>query len=215
MRRVGAISPRHRPTIDLISDMASWSSLLFGAQARPPKRKCLASTLPAPCRRRRRYRRVAADRRRGSCRPLLPPGGGGRRESILFSLFTLFLATTGLAHFASAFALWMPDPSLESALNAASAVLALITAIVFWRWCRLVAAPVARPARSRDRRPSANPGRAEGSPSETRRARRSAHQGIGRSPSSASRSRFEARRSRCSARIATCAMSGCTIHRPG
>jgi PAS domain S-box-containing protein len=73
-------------------------------------------------------------------------GEGSRRERILLSLFTLFLVTTGLAHFASAFALWIPDPRLEGVLNAASAVFALITAIVFWQ---LLPSLLTRPSRGR------------------------------------------------------------------
>ena len=86
-------------------------------------------------------------------------GEGSRRERILLSLFTLFLATAGLAHFASAFALWMPDPRLEGVLNAASAAFALITAIVFWQLLpSLLDASVARSAGGRDRRASADLG---------------------------------------------------------
>ncbi|MGB3021703.1 MAG: hypothetical protein WBB50_06250, partial [Methyloceanibacter sp.] len=41
-------------------------------------------------------------------------GKGDRRERIVLALFTLFLATAGLANFASAFALWVA-PGLEGA----------------------------------------------------------------------------------------------------
>jgi PAS domain S-box-containing protein len=73
-------------------------------------------------------------------------GEGNRRERVLLTLFTLFLATAGLAHFASAFALWMPDPRLEGMLNAVSAVFALTTAVVFWQ---LMPAFLRRPSRDR------------------------------------------------------------------
>ncbi|MGB6948476.1 MAG: HWE histidine kinase domain-containing protein [Methyloceanibacter sp.] len=72
-------------------------------------------------------------------------GKGDRRERIVLALFTLFLATAGLANFASAFALWVA-PGLEGALNAVSAVLALLAAIVFWR---LMPGLLKRPSRDR------------------------------------------------------------------
>ncbi len=73
-------------------------------------------------------------------------GNGDRRERIVLSLFTLFLATAGLAHFASAIAPGMPASGLEGAWNAVCAVLALITAIVFWQ---LMPELLKRPSRDR------------------------------------------------------------------
>jgi PAS domain S-box-containing protein len=131
----------------LISDMASWSSLLFGAPGPGAQAHVFGFDLGSV--------HAVADGVIAASLLIVAAallvlyyrrGEGSRRECILLSLFTLFLATTGLAHFASAFALWIPDPRLEGVLNAASAVFALVTAIVFWQ---LLPSLLTRPSRGR------------------------------------------------------------------
>jgi PAS domain S-box-containing protein len=127
--------------------MASWSSLLFGASGQAAQAQVFGFDLGSI--------HAVADGIIAASLLIVAAallvlyyrrGEGSRRERILLSLFTLFLATTGLAHFASAFALWIPDPRLEGVLNAASAMFALITAIVFWQ---LMPSLLKRPSRDR------------------------------------------------------------------
>jgi two-component sensor histidine kinase len=54
-------------------------------------------------------------------------------ETTLLSLFMLFIVACGLAYLASLASLWWPVHGLERVLKAATAVLALVTAIVAWR----------------------------------------------------------------------------------
>ena len=58
-------------------------------------------------------------------------GERSRTDQALLALFILFLATTGLAHFASA--LFGPGHGLVDALTALSALFALIAAVVIWK----------------------------------------------------------------------------------
>jgi PAS domain S-box-containing protein len=58
-------------------------------------------------------------------------GERSRTDQALLTLFILFLATTGLAHFASA--LFGPAHGLVDALTALSALFALIAAVVIWK----------------------------------------------------------------------------------
>lgn len=54
-------------------------------------------------------------------------------ETALVTLFALFIFAVGLAHLAALVGLWVPSGALEGLLKAATAVLALTTAIVIWR----------------------------------------------------------------------------------
>ncbi len=54
-------------------------------------------------------------------------------ETMLLALFMLFIVACGLAHLASLFSPWVALQGLEGVLKAATALLALLTAIVIWR----------------------------------------------------------------------------------
>jgi PAS domain S-box-containing protein len=59
--------------------------------------------------------------------------GRNLSETTVLSLFTLFLVASGLAYLASLLSLWLPVHAVEGVLKAATAIFALITAIVIWR----------------------------------------------------------------------------------
>ncbi|MGZ5863687.1 MAG: sensor histidine kinase [Methyloceanibacter sp.] len=67
-------------------------------------------------------------------------------ETLLLVLFVLLLGASGLAHLASLFAAWWPAPGIAAPLQAWTALLALVTAIVIW-W--LAPKPMRLPSRDR------------------------------------------------------------------